>query len=108
VVATLNDPAELHDKNLVCAPYRGEAVGDDEAGASRQQAPQRILDHAFGGVVHARSRLVEDKDRRILEQRAGDGEALLFAYAELHTTLAKFGMETLRQSPDKGLGIGGG
>ena len=44
VRALLDDPAVLEHDDLAGALDRGEAVGDDDSGAARQQAPQAGLD----------------------------------------------------------------
>ena len=46
------------------------------------------LDRAFVGRVERRGGLVEDQDRRVLEQRARDRHALLLAARELEAALA--------------------
>jgi hypothetical protein len=40
------------------------------------------------GRIQRRGGLVEDQDRRVLQQRAGDGHALLLAAGELQAALA--------------------
>ena len=39
--------------------------------------------------VERRGRLVEDQDRRVAQQRAGDRHALLFALGERHARLRR-------------------
>jgi hypothetical protein len=40
----------------------GESVGDDEGGASFQEAVHVALDHALGFAVRGAGRFVEDQD----------------------------------------------
>ena len=47
--------------------------------------------------VDRRRRLVEDQDRRVLEERARDGDALALAAGELRAALAELGLVALRQ-----------
>src|SRR5262245_38220954 len=55
----------------------------------------------FGSLrIEAAGRLVEDQDLRPLEQRAGDGDALLLASGEAHAVLADRRLVALRQLLD--------
>ena len=47
------------------------------------QLRQRVLHQPFGFVVERGGGLVEDQDRRILQHRAGDGQALALAARQL-------------------------
>ena len=53
----------------------------------------RLLAHR----VEVRRRLVEDQDRRVLEERAGDRHALALAARELRAALAHDRVEAVRQ-----------
>ncbi len=63
-------------------------MGDDESRAAAPGALQRRLQPGFGGGVERAGRLVEHEDRRVLQQRAGDGEPLAFAAGEVAPALA--------------------
>ena len=52
---------------------------------------------ALGLVVERRGRFVEHQDRRVLEQRAGDGDALALAAGEALAELADHRVVALRQ-----------
>ena len=58
---------------------------------SARDAVERRLDFALGVDVERRGRLVEDQDRRRLQDGAGDGDALLLAAGELQAALADLG-----------------
>ena len=47
-----------------------------------RQALDRRHHQRLGLDVERRGRLVEDQDRRVAQDRAGDGEALLLAFGE--------------------------
>src|SRR5690606_24549642 len=72
----LDDATAVEDDDLVAAERVGEGVGDDQRGPPRGEAVDGLED--LGGVlrVQAGRRLVEDDDRRVAEDRAGDGHAL--------------------------------
>ena len=61
---------------------------DDEGGAALHQRLQRLLDLRLGRRVERAGRLVEDQDRRVLQQRPGDGEALALAARKRDAALA--------------------
>ena len=53
-----------------------------------QSSAMRLLHVALGFGIERRGRLVEQDDRRILDQRARDGDALALAAGELQAVLA--------------------
>jgi hypothetical protein len=63
-------------------------VGDDQRGAAPGGCVELGLDGFFGPGVERRGGFVENQDGRVLEQGAGDGDALLFAAGELEAALA--------------------
>jgi hypothetical protein len=71
-------------------------VGDDEGGAALHDLLQRQLQLLLGGGVEGGGRLVEDEDGRVLEERAGDGEALPLAAGERAAALGHLGVEAVR------------
>ena len=58
---------------------------------SRETCVERRLDFPLGVDVERRGRLVEDEDRRRLEDGAGDRHALLLAAGQLQAALADLG-----------------
>ncbi len=79
---------------------------DDQHGAPLHEVAQRLLDHELALGIEVRRRLVEDQDRRILEEGAGDGQALALAAAEPHAALAHQRGVALRAGQDELLGVG--
>ena len=63
------------------------------------RAPGRqVLEHAPLGLgVERRGRLVEDQDRRVLQHRARDRDALALAGRELRAALAERRVVAVRQ-----------
>ncbi len=66
----------LEHEDRVGAAHGGQAVGDDERRAVAHQRRQRVLHELLGFGVERRGRLVEDQDRRVAQQRAGDRQPL--------------------------------
>ena len=68
-------------------------------------ALQLGLDRALVGRVERRGRLVEDHDRRVLQQRARDRDALLLAARELQPALADDRVVALRRRGDEAVDV---
>src|SRR6185503_18326706 len=75
----LDDLPVLEHQDLVGAPDRRQPVRDDERRASLAQRLQAVLNHRLALAVEARSRLVQDQDLGIGENRARDRHALALA-----------------------------
>ena len=60
----------------------------------------------FGFRIERRSRLVQQDDRRVLEEGARDGDALALAAGELHAVLAAGRVVALLEAHDEVVGIG--
>ena len=88
VAADFGDAAVFEDDDAVGVGDRAEPVGDDEARAAFHQRGQAGLDHPFAFGVEVAGGLVEDEDLRVGQDRAGDGDPLPLAAAELHAALA--------------------
>ena len=58
-------------------------MGEDESRAALHQPVERGLDDRLVLRVHRGERFVEDQDRRVAQQRAGDGDALALPAGEL-------------------------
>ena len=67
-------------------------MGDDDRGASGEQAAQALLDAALGVEVDVGGRLVEHEDARIGDQGAGERDQLALAGRQLGAALADLGV----------------
>src|SRR6202521_1722191 len=72
VAAGLDDAAVLDHADLLRRDHRLQAVGDDERGAGGAQVVERPLHLAFRFGIKRRGGLVEEQDRRVLEEGAGN------------------------------------
>jgi hypothetical protein len=79
VGALLDDLSLLEYADEVGVADGGESVGDDEGGASFQEAIHVALDHALGFAVQGACRFVEDQHRGFVVERLGDRHALRLA-----------------------------
>ena len=84
-----------------------EAVRDHERRAALAQPAQRVEDDLLGKRVERRGRLVEDQDRRVLEQRPGDAETLALAARQRGARLGDERVVAVRQPLDEGVHVGG-
>src|SRR5258708_1273679 len=88
VRAALDDSSAFDDQNLIGAPNRGKAMGDDESRAPAHQLREAFLDQHFGFGIEARSRFVQNQDARIRQNRAPDRYTLALPAGEIHSGLA--------------------
>ncbi len=84
----LSDSASFEHDQAVGPAQRAEAVGDRDRRAALDQILQRLLDLQFRLGVDRRSRLVEDEDGGIDQQRAGNRDALTFSAREVLASFA--------------------
>ena len=97
--AALGDLALIEHDDLVGGDDGREPVRDDERGAVARHPLQRVLDFVLGVAVERRGRLVQHQDRRRLQHRARDRDALLLAAGQFQAALADLGLIALRRHP---------
>ena len=72
----LHDAPFVDHQDHVRTLDRGQPVCDDEDRPPRQKVFHGVLDQPLGLAVEGARGLVEDEDRRVPEDRPGDGNAL--------------------------------
>ena len=102
VAPLLDHPPLRQHHDPVGVADGGEPVGDHQGGAvARRAEPHERLEGALHLAlalgVEGAGGLVEDQDGRVLEEGAGDGEALPLAAREQRPLLADLGVVALRQ-----------
>ena len=97
----LDDPPVIDHQQLVGVPDRAQAVRDHEAGPPCHQVQERLLDAGLGAGVDAAGRLVEDQDRRVREDRPGDGEELPLPLAQIPGPLREDRLVALGELADE-------
>src|SRR5260221_2929173 len=102
--AGIRNVAVLQDNNTVYAPDGGQPVGDYKDRASGNQIVQCCLDQRFGLVVQRRGGFVQNQDGGVLQQRAGNGDALTLSSGEAQPFFTDDGVIALRQLLDKVMG----
>ena len=106
VRSLLDQLAVVQDEDQVGVADRGQPVGDHERGAALHQVLERVEDHGLGLGVDRGGRLVEDQDRRVLDEGARHADALALAARELCAPLAELGLVAVRQARDEVVGVG--
>ena len=107
MVALLDDPARVHDHDLVGVADRRETVRDDEGGAAVTEARHRLLDEHLGARVDVAGRFVEDEDARIGEERAGDSDELPLACRDVRGFFFEKRVVALGQRAYERIDVGG-
>ena len=79
----LDDPPAVHHHDQVAVEHRREPMRDDQRGAAAREPVEGVADQRLALGVERRGRLVEEQDRRVAQDGAGDREALALAAGEL-------------------------
>ena len=104
--AGLRDAALAQHQDAVGVSHRGQAMGDDEAGAVVHQALQRLLHQRLRFAIERAGGLVQDQDSRVLQQRPRDGDALPLPAGEVDSALAQQRFIAIWQGEDELVCIG--
>src|SRR5688572_28121920 len=73
---TFDDAAFLHDADLIGVLDGTQAMGDDDRGATMQQALQRFLNQTFGEGIDTGGGFIQNQDARISQRCPRDGNQL--------------------------------
>ena len=105
--ASFDDPALVHHHDPVSLAHGRQSVGDDQRGAAGHQPVQRILHQPFAFGIERAGCLIQQQDRRIAQQRAGNRHALALAARQARTAFTQLGIQALGQFAQEIGGIGG-
>ena len=89
VAAELDEPAAVEHRDLVAKPAGGQAVGDEDGSLVTDELVELGIDLKLRDGIERRGRLVEHDDGRVLIQRAGYRDLLLFAAGEIAAFFVK-------------------
>src|SRR6266513_3666987 len=81
-------------------------MGDQDDGAFAHQPPDRLHDHCLRLVIDGACRLVQDQHRAVLQEGAGNSDALALAARELDAALPHPGVVPLGEPDDELMGVG--
>ena len=104
--ALFHDGAVFHDEDEVSIANGGQAVGNDEGGAVCAQRVHRLLDEDLGTGIDRRGGLIEDEQRGLGQERAGDGDELALAGGDCAAVLVDDGVVALGQRVNEAVYLG--
>ena len=107
VSAGFHQPPFVQHKNAVGIDHARQAVSYTQGGPAFDEPVQGLHYYGFVLSIHAGQRFIQYQDRGVLQQSAGDGDALLLAAGQPHGPLAHHCFVALRQVVDELMGIGG-
>ncbi len=99
--ALLRYDAILQHNNLVCTCHGTHPVSDDENGLVFDEAGQSLLNRRFVLNIQTCGGLIQQDDGRILQEGAGDGNALTLAAGKSTAVLTDVAVPLVRQLFDK-------
>ena len=97
----LDDASVVEHQNAGRIAHGGEPVGDDEGGAALHDLIERLRNARLGHRVERAGGFVENEDRRVFQQCAGDGEALALAAGQEPAALADPRFKAVRVAVDE-------
>src|SRR5215472_12755766 len=106
VRAFLNDSPVLDDDDPIGTANRRKPMRDDQGGAILHQDFERLLHRTLGLRIERGSRFIEHQDRRVLEERPGNRDALTLATRQPHAQLTHHRVVTLGQPQDEVMRVG--
>ena len=101
-----HDPSAVEQHHPVGQADGREAVGDDERGPPLHEDAERGVDALLHLDVDGAGGVVEDEDRWVDQEGAGDGDALALPARERVATLADHGVVAVGQAVDEAGGTG--
>ena len=107
MVALRHDAALVQHHDAVRLLDRSQPVSDHQGGAILRGPFQRLLHQLFRFSVQGAGGFVQQQQRRILQNGAGDGDALALAAGQTHAAFAQIGVVALRQLFDEAVRGGG-
>ena len=99
--AAFSERAVIEHEDVVGVRNGRQPVCDGDGGAAFLKPLERAEDFLLGAGVQGAGRLVEQQDRRVLDQCAGDGDALLLAARKLQSALANHRAKAIGQASDQ-------
>ena len=105
MVAIFNNRAVIQHDNTVQMGEGGQAMGNDQHGLVGHDVVKAVLDQAFGLGIEAGGGFVQHQDRRVLEQRPGNGDALALPSRQFDPAFANQGVVAFGHLQNKLVGM---
>ena len=100
------DAVVRDDQNLIRSVDGGQPVGDGDGGAVFGEHIQALLNPALAFVVQCAGGFIQNQDGRILQEYAGDGNALLLAAGEPGSPFSHKGVIAVGKGLDEVVYVG--
>ena len=107
VRAGRDDVAVIENDDRRGVADRGKTVRDDQDGFADDQLLERELDGGLAVAVEGAGGFVEDEDRGVPQESAGQGEALLLSAGEAGAAFADEGVVAGREAENEVVRVGG-
>ena len=91
----LDDPAALQHHHAVEIAQGCQTMGDRNHRAPAHQPGQGLADRLFGLAVERGGRLIQQQDRRVLQEGARNGDPLPLPAGDLDAAIADHGRHAL-------------
>jgi hypothetical protein len=106
VGAPFNDFAFRQHDDFVGVHHGGESMRDHQRGAAGGDGAQRAFDIPLRAGVQCAGGFIQDQQTRVLEDGAGDGDALFFTAGEFEAAFADAGVVAVGQAEDEIVDLG--
>ena len=93
----LDNASMMHDEDAVAREHGREPMGDHDRSAPLHQFRERRGNQRLAFGIKRRGRLVEQEERRVAQDGAGDGDPLALSARKRDTALADRRVEATRQ-----------
>ena len=104
--ALINDPTRFEDDDNIRSPDRFDPMRDHHGRSPQEQAIEGHQYRLLGLSIETSRWLVEDHNRRILDQRARDRQSLPLTAGQGHAPLMDDGPVTVREGNDEVVDVG--
>ncbi len=105
MAALLHEPPLLHHEDAVGAHHARKAMRDENGRAPFGEALERFAQGFLALGIERGGGLVEQQDRRVAQEGAGNGDALLLPAGEAPREFAHGRLVALRKRADEGIGL---
>ena len=96
--ALLDNVAVIHDQDEVGIHDRRQTVRDHKARTPAHKRVHGTADGKLGARIHARRRLIQNENRRVVEQHARNGQQLALALTDAFGIVSHTRVVALRHS----------
>ena len=93
--------AAVHHEDEVGVLHGRDALGNDDLGRLGDIGLEALADERVGARIDRGGRVVEDQDLRLLEQRAGDAQALFLSAGDVRAALLDVGVIAVGERSDE-------